>query len=190
MLPWTVPAPRPDSPLHILQVLSAYLSATPTIKFWTMAYTVGIQQSWLDVDIAELGLSSSNILSFNDKPLFIAQLRNTFTLKKGWQLEMNGEYHSPGYTQNIMITNHFLDLSAAVQKTLLKDGSLVLRLEGSDLAGLGHNNVFTDLGSYRVTQSIITDSRRVVFSVRYRFNSAESKYKGTGAGKDARSRMN
>ena len=101
-----------------------------------------------------------------------------------------GEYHSPGYTQNIMITNHFLDLSAAVQKTLLKDGSLVLRLEGSDLAGLGHNNVFTDLGSYRVTQSIITDSRRVVFSVRYCFNSAESKYKGTGAGKDARSRMN
>ena len=98
MLPWTVPAPRPDSPLHILQALSAYLSATPTIKFWTMAYTVGIQQSWLDVDIAELGLSSSNILSFNDKPLFIAQLRNTFTLKKGWQLEMNGEYHSPGYT--------------------------------------------------------------------------------------------
>ena len=176
-----------DSPSR---VMSAYLSATPTIKSWTMAYTVGFQQSWLNVDIAGLGLSSSNILSFNDKPLFIAQLRNTFTLKRGWQLEMNGEYHSPGYTQNIMITNHFLDLSAAVQKTLLKDGSLVLRLEGGDLAGLGHNNVFTDLGSYRVTQSIITDSRRVVFSVRYRFNSAESKYKGTGAGKDARSRMN
>ena len=176
-----------DSPSRIL---SAYISATPTIKSWTMAYTVGIQQNWLNVDIAGLGLSSSKVLTFNDKPLFIAQLRNTFTLKKGWQLEMNGEYHSPGYVQNMMITNHFLDLSAAVQKTLLKDGSLVLRLEGSDLAGLGHNNVFTDLGSYRITQSIITDSRRVVFSVRYRFNSAESKYKGTGAGKDARSRMN
>ena len=175
-----------DSPSR---VLSAYLTATPTIKFWTMAYTLGIQQSWLNVDASGLSTYSAEPMSFNDKPMFIAQLRNTFTLSKGWQLEMNGEYHSPGYVQNIMITNHFLDLSAAVQKTLLKDGSLVLRLEGRDLAGLGHNNVFTDLGSYRLAQSIITDSQRVIFSIRYRFNSAESKYKGTGAGKDARSRM-
>ena len=33
------------------------------------------------------------------------------------------------------------------------------------------------------------DTQRVVLSVRYRFNTAASKYKGTGAGKDARSRM-
>ena len=73
---------------------------------------------------------------------------------------------------------------------MLRNGSLVLRLEGKDLAGLGNNNVFTDRGSYRITQSIIMDTQRVVFSVRYRFNSADSKYKGTGAGNDARSRMN
>ena len=169
--------------------LSAFLNATPTVGVWTMGYTVGVQQSWLNVDVADLGASYSKVVSFNDKPIWIAQLLNTFSLKKGWQLEFGGEYHSPGYAQNVMITNHFLDLSAAVQKTLLRDGSLVLRLEGRDLAGLGYNNVFTELGSYRITQSVITDTQRVVFSVRYRFNSADSKYKGTGAGKDARSRM-
>ena len=170
--------------------LSAFLNATPTVGVWTMNYTAGVQQSWLNVDVAELGEPSSQVLSFNDKPIWIAQLLNTFSLKKGWQLELGGEYHSPGYTQNILVTNHFFDLSAAVQKTMLRDGSLVLRLEGKDLAGLGNNNVFTDRGSYRITQSIIMDTQRVVFSVRYRFNSADSKYKGTGAGNDARSRMN
>ncbi|MBO4917016.1 MAG: outer membrane beta-barrel protein, partial [Bacteroidales bacterium] len=170
--------------------LSAFLTATPTVGVWTMGYTVGVQQSWLNVDVAELGAPSSKVLSFNDKPIWIAQLLNTFSLKKGWQLEFGGEYHSPGYTQNILITNHFFDLSAAVQKTVLRDGSLVFRLEGKDLAGLGYNNIFTDRGSYRITQSVIMDTQRVVFSVRYRFNSADSKYKGTGAGNDARSRMN
>ena len=33
------------------------------------------------------------------------------------------------------------------------------------------------------------DTQRLVLSVRYRFNSAASKYKGTGAGKDVRQRM-
>ena len=87
------------------------------------------------------------------------------------------------------LTNHFFDLTAAVQKTLLKDGSLVLRLEGRDLAYLGHNNVFSNLGHYSITQSVLMDSQRLVFSIRYRFNTTESKYKGTGAGNDTRDRM-
>ena len=33
------------------------------------------------------------------------------------------------------------------------------------------------------------DTQRIVFSVRYSFNSAQSKYRGTGAGQDSRSRM-
>jgi hypothetical protein len=168
--------------------LSAFLNASPTIGPWVMNYTVGMQQTWLNVDVTVPG-SGTRALSFNGKPIWIAQLNNSFILKKGWQLELGGEYHSPGYMQNAMVTNHFLDLSAAVQKSLLRDGSLVLRLEGKDLAGLGHSNVFTDLGIYRITQSLIFDSRRLVFSVRYRFNSADSKYKGTGAGNDVRSRM-
>ena len=104
-------------------------------------------------------------------------------------MELGGEYHSPGHMQNITLTNHYFDLTAAVQKTLLKDGSLVLRLEGRDLTYGGHNNIFTDLGHYRITQTVLMDTQRIVFSIRYRFNTAQSKYKGTGAGQDVRSRM-
>ena len=87
-----------------------------------------------------------------------------------------------------MITNHYLDISAAIQKSLLND-SLVIRLSGTDLTGLGYNNIHTDLTHYRLTQSVKMDTQRVTLSIRYRFNTVESKYKGTGAGKDVRDRM-
>ena len=170
---------KPYNEQNPLRALSAFLVATPTIGPWTMNYTAGLQKTWLTV----------GDLSFNDKPIWIAQLNNTLTFKKGWQVELGGEYHSPGYAQNIMITNHYLDVNAAIQKTLLKDGSLVIRLEGRDLANKGYNNIYTDLGHYKITQSVHMDTQRIVLSVRYRFNTAASKYKGTGAGQDAKGRM-
>ena len=170
---------KPINVENPLRSLSAFLVATPTVGPWNLSATTGFQKTWLQVgDIV-----------FNDAPMWIARLNNTFTFKKGWQLELGSEYHSPGTMQNIRLTNHFLDLTAAVQKTLLKDGSLVIRLEGRDLTYMGHNNVFTDLGHYRITQSVLMDSQRIVLSLRYRFNTADNKYKGTGAGKDARNRM-
>ena len=170
---------KPYNEQNPLRALSAFLVATPTIGPWALNYTVGLQKTWLTV----------GDLSFNDKPIWVADLNNTFTFKKGWQVELGGEYHSPGYSENIMITNHYLDVNAAIQKTLLKDGSLVIRLEGRDLANKGYNNIFTDIGHYKITQSVHMDTQRVVLSIRYRFNTAASKYKGTGAGQDAKDRM-
>ena len=170
---------KPRNVENPLRSLSTFLVATPTIGIWNISATTGFQKTWIKVDD----------INFNDSPLWIARLNNTFTFKKGWQVELGGEYHSPGHMQNIMLTNHYFDLTAAIQKTLLKDGSLVLRLEGRDLTYGGHNNVFTDLGYYRITQTVLLDTQRIVFSIRYRFNTAQSKYKGTGAGQDARSRM-
>ena len=88
---------QPYNEKNPLRSLSAFLVASPTIGVWTMNYTVGMQKTWLTV----------GDLSFNDKPLWVAQLNNTFSFKKGWQVELGGEYHTPGYTQNIMITNHY-----------------------------------------------------------------------------------
>ena len=170
---------RPINGETPLRMLSAFLVATPTIGPWNLSATTGLQKTWLQV----------GDLTFNDSPIWIAQMNNTFTLRKGWQIELGGEYHSPGHMENITLTNHYFDLTAAVQKTLLKDGSLVLRLEGRDLTYGGHNNVFTDLGHYRVTQTVLMDTQRLVLSIRYRFNTTPSKYKGTGAGQDAKDRM-
>lgn len=69
------------------------------------------------------------------------------------------------------------------------DTKKVLRLEGRDLTYTGHNNIFVNQGHDQITKSVFMDTQRLVLSIRYRFNTTESKYKGTGAGKDVRQRM-
>ena len=172
------------------RAMSAYVNLTPTFGPFSMNYTFVAQPQWLTINAPDPSVPGGyRATSFNDKPLFVAQLFNTLRLNGGWQLELGGVVYSPGYTQNIQLTNVYFDLTAAVQKTLLKDGSLVLRLEGSDLAGMGHNDVATDFGNYKVWQTNIMDTQRIKFTIRYSFNTAQSKYKGTGAGSDSKDRM-
>ena len=176
-----------DSPYR---TMAAYVNGTPTIGPWMLNCTVGVQSQWLSLNLEDpREPSGMRVKSFNDKPVFFAQLFNTFTLGGGWQLELGGSFTSTGYTQNVLLAKPVLDLTAAVQKTLLKDGSLVLRLEGADLAGLTRFDVDTDFGSHTIIQTNLMDTQRVKLSVRYNFNVAQSKYKGTGAGADNKARM-
>ena len=169
--------------------LSAYVVANPTIGIWNLNFAGGVQQGWLNIEVKDESGKVVRSLSFNDKPFFFVQLNNTFTLPKGWQFELGAEYHSPGYSQNMYLANHYLDVNAAIQKTLLRDGSLVLRITGSDLAGLATYDIDGNTGNYHILQKNQFDTQRVGVSLRYRFNSTKSKYKGTGAGADTKARM-
>ena len=172
------------------RMMAAYVSLTPTIGPWNLNYTFGVQPQWLRISVDDpRATGGKRITSFNGKPLFFAQLFNTLTLKGGWQLELGAALTSSGYTQNVYIKNATLDITAAVQKTLLKDGSLVLRLEGSDLAGLNHYDVDTDFGNHTILQTNRMDTQRIKLSIRYSFNKAQSKYRGTGAGTNEKARM-
>ncbi len=172
-----------------MRTLAWFVNASPTIGVWTMNYTVGVQQQWLSLDCPDVrepdGIRS---VSFSDKPMWIAQLFNTFRLRHNWQIELGCEYHSKAYSQNSMLTNVFFNLTAAVQKSFL-EGALVVRLSGEDLAGKANYDVMIDCGSHIIDQTNIMDSQRLKLSVRYNFNTATSKYKGTGAGQDAARRM-
>ena len=169
---------------------SAYVVATPTIGVWNINYTVGLQGQRLSLDLKDpTQPSGQRTLSYNGKPILFAQLQNTLSLGKGWQIELGGMCRSKGYSELYYIYNSYLSLNAAVQKTFLKDGSLVIRLAGADLLGQEANNAFGDFGSYKIWQTNIRDTQVISLSVRYRFNSAQSKYKGTGAGTDAKARM-
>jgi hypothetical protein len=172
------------------RTMAAYVNLTPTVGCWNMNYTLGIQPQWLSITVDDpREASGKRVTTFNGKPLFFAQLQNTFTLKGGWQLELGGQINSPGYSQNLYLRNTYVDVTAAVQKTLLKDGSLVLRLEGADLLGMAHYDVDSDFGSHTIMQTNLMDTQKVKLSLRYNFNVAPSKYRGTGAGADEKARM-
>ncbi len=172
------------------RMMSAFVNLTPTVGPWTMNYTVGIQPQWLTINAPDPREESGiRVTTFNGRPIFFAQLLNTLTVKGGWQFELGGLVQSTGYTQNLYIKNAYVNINAAVQKTLLADGSLVLRLEGNDILGTAHMNVDSDFGSHTITQTNVLDTQKVKLSVRYNFNTAQSKYRGTGAGTDSKARM-
>ena len=172
------------------RVMAAYVSLTPTIGPWNLNYTFGVQPQWLSITVDDpREPSGKRVASFNGRPICFAQLNNTFTVKGGWQFELNGMVQTKGYTQNLRLNSVYADLSAGIQKTLLKDGSLIIRLDASDLLGLAHYNVDSDFGSHTITQTNQMDTQRIKLSVRYNFNTAQSKYRGTGAGSDTKGRM-
>ena len=176
-----------DSPFRMLV---AYGMLNHTIGVWTMSYTLGIQKQWLTINAPDPRMASGfRETKFNDKPIGVMQLNNTFKLNGGWQLELRGLMQTKGYTQNIYMRDAFFNLTAAVQKTLLRDNSLVLRIEGNDLTHTAKTNVNSDFGSHTISQNNTMDTQRVKFSVRYTFNAAQSKYRGSGAGSEQKSRM-
>ncbi len=176
-----------DSPYR---KMTAFVNLTPTIGVWNLNYTFGLQPQWFSIDLEDAREESGiRHADFGGKPIFFAQLFNTVTLKGGWQFELGAALTSKGRTENIYLYHNTCDVSAAIQKTLLKDGSLVLRLEGSDLLRKASWDVNADCGSHNIIQTNLMDTQKIKFSLRYRFNAAKSKYRGTGAGSDTKGRM-
>ena len=197
IMTWSVPFDDKGTvlvkPLNVdtpFRRMTAFVNLTPTIGVWNMNYTFGAQPQWFSVDVEDAREESGiRHADFSGKPVFFAQLFNTVTLKGGWQFELGASLTSKGRSENVYIYHNTCDLSAAIQKTLLKDGSLVLRLEGSDLLWKSGYDVRADFGSHAIVQTFQMDTQRVKFSLRYNFNAAKSKYRGTGAGADTRSRL-
>ena len=181
---------RPRNIETPFRMMSAYVSLTPTVGPWNMNYTLGILPQWFTINAPDPREASGiRATTFNGKPIFFAQLFNTFTVKGGWQFELGSVFMSPGYSRNLYMTNWFVDLTVAVQKTLLRDGSLVVRLEGADLTRNAFFSPYSDFGSHTIMQTNLLDMQKVKLSVRYNFNTAQSKYRGTGAGADSKARM-
>lgn len=172
------------------RMMAAYVNLAPTVGPWNINYTLGILPQWLTINAPDPREASGiRVTTFNNKPIFFAQLFNTVTVNGGWQFELGGVFMSPGYSRNLYMSNWNINLTAAVQKTLLRDGSLVLRLEGEDLTRTAHFNAYSDFGSHTIMQTNMMDTQKVKLSVRYNFNTAKSKYRGTGAGAESKARM-
>ena len=170
--------------------MTAMVNVTPTFGPWTLNYTIGVQPQWLTINAPDAREASGiRVTRFNGKPQFVAQVNNTLNVKGNWQFELGATFLSRGYMRNVYLTDNYCDVTAAIQKAFLQDGSLVLRLEAADILGLAVQNVDTDFGNHTITQTNLMDTQRIKLSLRYNFNTAQSKYRGTGAGSDARSRM-
>ena len=88
---------------------------------------------------------------------------------------------------NITKAMHNLDIS--LQKSFLKDNALTFNLSWTDILNRNIQHVECDFGPYTDIQTFDYKNPGIVLRASYRFNSAQSKYKGTGAGQSVKDRM-
>lgn len=172
-----------------VRTLIGYVNVSPTFGPYTMNWTVGYQQQFLSLELNDPRESfGKRTKSYND-PVFIFNTNNTLRLPYNWQMECNLSLNTPGNVQNYRLMRWNAGLSASVQKTLLRDNALTLRLSANDILYHTGQDILMDSGDSQMYQCNRHSSQRLKFSIRYAFNQTKSKYKGTGAGKDAKDRM-
>lgn len=164
-----------------IPMFTAFLSASPKIGCWSPMMSVGMQKQWLSVDYFKETKSL-------DHPLFIASFSNTWELPLGLMIGLDSYIQSAGATQNIYSEEPNGYVNVSLRKSFLND-ALSVELRGNDIFKTNRISYSMYSGDYYLYQKSAWDRQEFAVTVRYKFNTAKSKYKGTGAGDSQKSRM-
>ena len=152
--------------------LSLTLSLSPTFGPWSPQLTLMMLQQWYMVDM----------------PVGIFTWRNNVRLPWGLLLDVDASLlNTRGDQENCHLENIPWSVDIGLRKAFLND-RLSLQLQGRDLFNSAGSDA-TLYGGDRLIRVNPQSRRSITLTLRYKFNPAKSKYKGTGAGQDQRSRM-
>lgn len=158
--------------------LLVFLSANPTWGVYSPSWSAGMQKPW--AKIADVSYT---------KPMFFFTMNNAFRFRHSWQLEANMHIQTKGDYLNFRMTTPSCNLGFVVQKCWLKNDALCLRISVQDVLKRSLQSTYSDAGFLIHTETPVRNNHRLDISLRYTFNASKSRYRGTGAGKDAQSRM-
>lgn len=164
-----------------LPQLTVFVSASPTIGPWNLNVGAGMLKQWLTM------MAAGEERRYN-KPVFMAQWNNVFNLPAGFVVNADFNFQSRGNVQNLEMKDEHYVLNIGVRKSLLND-ALSLELRGNDLLHRMKDGTLMYFERAMMYDKSWSDTRSVTLTVRYKFNTARSKYRGTGAGHDAKGRM-
>lgn len=170
--------------------VAAFLSLSPTWGCYSPNWTLGVQKFFDKHTLADPRETTGTREVRYTQPIGYFDLNNAFRFKHSWQLECNANIMTRGDVMNYRMKNTSCNLSFVVQKCWLQNDALCLRASISDVLQRSTQKIEMDCGYYTMNQHTIYNRHRLNISLRYTFNAQQSKYKGTGAGKEAASRMN
>ena len=158
----------------------ATLTLSPTLGIWSPQLTLMLLQQWYKVDTPD------GQVNFNN-PIGNFVWRNNFRLPFGFSFDADLGLDTPGDNETYHLNTTACYVNVGIRKSFW-DERLNLHLQGTDL--FSSNRVCGTFYSGSRVMTIDQDPRRLVrLTVRYKFNATKSKYKGTGAGQEQRSRM-
>jgi hypothetical protein len=159
------------------------LTLAPTIGFWSPQLTAAVIKQWLWVDSykGHVGLTA---------PLGQFTFANTFSLGHDLTATLNFNWNTKGDAENVHFTRNLWRANASLQKSWLKK-RLILRGDIYDIFKSWHSNnaLISYTGKHDTTYSLHDSYRYGRVTLTYKFNTARSKYRGTGAGESQKDRM-
>ena len=157
------------------------VTLAPRFGIWQPQLTTGV--SFWDSDLKAIGIN----YNWND-PYFYVILDNTFTLPKGWFINVQGSY-VPKFKQSASKKKAMGVVDFRLSKSFLKDDALSVTLTANDIFHTQHNAMTAYSIGTSTTFTEYYDHQRVGVTLSYKFNATKSKYKGTGAGQSEKSRL-
>ena len=121
------------------------------------------------------------------RPVFLIQFNNNIKILPTLTANASLDITTRGDMENVSLTRAVLNLYLSLTKTFLND-RLSVKIAGRNLLD-AQEKVLLRYGLRNMCQAQHRDLRELQVTVRYKFNAAQSKYKGTGAGQEERSRL-
>lgn len=162
------------------QNLQFTLGAQLTFGCWQPTLEIGVLKQFCSLEC------NGKETSFN-KPMYSFTLDNVFALPHDWQIGADLWFYSAANSQNCYI-KPTQQISLSVRKSLFND-NLILQLKAVDILDRATDKVTIYGGDIQTYMYNHHEPRNITFTVRYIFNKARSKYKGTGAGTSEKRRM-
>lgn len=157
----------------------ATLNLRPTVGFWRPSVMLGVQKQWFN-----MAVHGHNPL---DNALGMFRFDNTFDVKL-FEISLNMRLNTTGSDENNYLRKPSFRADLSLYKSFLKD-KLSVSFYVSDLFKTNKNSVVTYYGTMRESIYEPKAMRNINLTIRYKFNTSRSKYKGTGAGEGQKSRL-
>lgn len=156
------------------------LTLSPTIGLWSPQFNFLLLQQWYKVE------TSNGTENFNN-PILNFVWNNNFKLPLGISLDVDLGFDTPGDNENTKVEEWCWFANISLYKSFLKD-RLSVQLKANDLFN-SYQAKSTIYSGNRLMTIKMEARRNISITLRYKFNAAKSKYKGTGAGDSQKNRM-
>lgn len=159
--------------------VTSTLNLQPTFGIWHPMLSAMVEKQWFKLETRDG--------QYLNKPVAMFRFNNTFDTK--WAIfSVMMTYITKGYEENHYIYKPMFNTDLSIYKGFLKD-CLTLQLYVSDVFGTNDSHIIGKYGKLKETVFDEFSTSKISLTVRYKFNTTRSKYKGTGAGDSQKNRM-
>ena len=159
--------------------VTSTLNLQPTFGIWHPMLSAMVEKQWFELETRDG--------RYLNKPVAMFRFNNTFDTK--WAMfSVMMTYITKGYEENHYIYKPMFNTDVSIYKSFLKD-CLTFQLYVNDVFGTNDSHIIGKYGKLKETIFDEFSTSKISLTVRYKFNTTRSKYKGTGAGDSQKNRM-